>query len=162
MSLERFHKAQDGSSGNYATALSEIRKGGKSSHWIWYVFPQLDGLGRSAIAQSFALRDLDEACAYLQDPLLGARYEEIAAAVDEQLAHGIPVEVLMGGSTDAFKLASSLTLFRAAASSLARSAPGSDFARLAERCDRILQRIAPQGYAACQFTIEHCTGQPPA
>ena len=73
MSLERFHQAQARKWGGYASALAEIRKGRKSGHWIWYVFPQLDGLGHSSTARSYALRDLDEACAYLRDPLLRMR-----------------------------------------------------------------------------------------
>ena len=158
MSLERYHQAQADQTAGYATALAEIRKGRKSGHWIWYVFPQLDGLGRSSTARSYALRDLDDACAYLRDPLLGPRYEEITAAVAEQLADGVSIENLMGGSTDALKLVSSLTLFRAAATHLARGEPGSDFTPLAQLCDSILRRTATQGYAPCQFTIEECTG----
>ena len=161
MSLERFHQAQAGKWAGYATALAEVRAGHKSSHWIWYVFPQLDGLGHSSTARSFALRDLEEACAYLRDTVLRARYEEIAGAVEEQLAGGNSIENLMGGSTDALKVASSLTLFRAAASRLAQCESGYDVTRLAERCDLILQRIAAQGYEPCRFTIERCTGPSP-
>src|SRR5439155_4756800 len=115
MSLERFHEAQASRSAGYDAALAEIRAGGKSSHWIWYIFPQIEGLGHSSTARAYALRDLGEACTYLRDPILRARYEEIAAAVSEQLVRGIRVEDLMGGRTNALKLASSLTLFRAAA-----------------------------------------------
>lgn len=156
MSLERFHQAQGGRWAGYSTALAEIRAGHKNSHWIWYVFPQLDGLGRSSTARSYALRDLDEACAYLRDPILRQRYEEISAAVAKQLEAGVSVEGLMGGSTDALKLASSVTLFRAAASRLAKSDQESDFARLAACCDLILQRLADQGYEPCGFTLERC------
>src|SRR3954465_10447497 len=113
MSLERFHQAEENSRSGYATALQEIRAGAKSSHWIWYIFPQIEGLGRSSTARTYALRDLAEACDYLRDPLLRARYEEITGAVSEQLARGISLEDLMGGRTDALKLVSSLTLFRA-------------------------------------------------
>lgn len=156
MSLERFHQAQAGKWSGYATALAEIRKGRKSSHWIWYVFPQLDGLGRSSTARSYALRDLEEACAYLRDSLLRTRYEAITVAVAEQLAAGASIESLMGGSTDALKLASSLTLFRAASSHLTQGEAASDFNRLAQLCGSILHRIAAQGYPDCQFTIERC------
>ena len=156
MSLQRFHQAQAGRDSGYATALAEIRKGRKTSHWIWYVFPQLDGLGHSAIARSYALRDFDEACAYLRDPLLRARYEEIAAAVADRSASGASIEKLMGGSTDALKLISSLTLFRAAASQLAQGEAGSDFTRLAQLCDSVLHTAAAQGYAPCPFTIARC------
>ena len=156
MSFERFHQAQDGTWAGYATALAEMRAGRKSSHWIWYIFPQIDGLGRSSTAREYALRDLDEACDYLRDAVLRARYEEIAGAVAEQLARGAPVEDLMGGSTDAYKLVSSLTLFRAAASRLAQSEAASDFARLAQCCDSILQRTAMQDYPPCTFTLARC------
>src|SRR5207253_2159454 len=107
MSLERFHEAQAGRWAGYDTALAEIRAGGKRSHWIWYIFPQIEGLGRSSTARAYAMQDL-EACAYLRDPILRARYEEIVAAVSEQLVRGIRVEDLMAGRTDALKLVSSL------------------------------------------------------
>lgn len=158
MSLDRFHEAQAGRWAGYAAALAEIRKGRKSSHWIWYIFPQLNGLGRSSTAQSFAIRDLDEACAYLTDPILRDRYVEITAAVENQLAAGASVEGLMGGATDALKLASSLTLFRAAAARLAERDGSPDLARLAQCCDLILQRTTAQGYGPCEFTIRHCNG----
>jgi uncharacterized protein (DUF1810 family) len=158
MSLERFHRAQAGKWSGYATALAEIRDGRKSSHWIWYVFPQIEGLGHSSTARSYALRDLDEACEYLRDPILRSRYEEIAAAVEAQLADGTPVETLMGGSTDALKLTSSLTLFRATAAHLAQGDGGSEFTPLTQLCDSILSKTAAQGYAPCQFTIARCGG----
>jgi uncharacterized protein (DUF1810 family) len=111
---------------------------------------QLAGLGRSGTAQHYAIQDLAEACECLRDPVLGARYEEITAAVAEKLEAGVPVERLMGGSIDALKLASSLTLFSAATSRLADAA-SSDLAR---RCDAILEITTRQGYPACQFTME--------
>jgi len=151
MSLERFHEAQTGHWAGYNTALAEIRAGGKRSHWIWYIFPQIEGLGRSSTARAYAIRDLGEACAYLYDPILRARYEEIVSAVGEQLARGIPVEDLMGGRTDALKLVSSLTLFRAAAEQLGREDP--TFASLAERLAVLLGQTGEQGYPACDFTL---------
>jgi len=156
MSLDRFHKAQAGQWAGYATALAEMRRGKKGSHWIWYIFPQIDGLGRSSTAQTYALRDLDEACDYLRDPQLRARYAEIAGVVAEQLARGISAETLMGGSTDAYKLASSATLFRAAASRLAQSNDTAEFAQLSQCCEDILQHTAAQGYPTCAFTLERC------
>lgn len=157
MSLARFHQAQTSQWNGYDTALAEMRAGRKSSHWIWYIFPQIDGLGRSSTAQQYALRDLDEACEYLRDPALRARYEEIAGAVAEQLSRGAPLEMLMGGSTDAFKLVSSVTLFRAAAARLAQQEAEATFASLAKTCDAILQRTTMQGYPPCAFTLERCT-----
>ncbi len=106
--LARFIAAQDGS---YDTALAEIRQGDKRSHWMWYVFPQVAGLGHSPMAHRYAIRSLDEARAYLDHPLLGARLRECVAALD-QLA-GTTAERVFGG-IDAIKLRSSLTLFEAA------------------------------------------------
>jgi uncharacterized protein (DUF1810 family) len=151
MSLERFHEAQAKRSGGYDTALAEIRAGGKRSHWIWYIFPQIEGLGRSSTARAYAIRDLGEACAYLRDPILRARYEEIVAAVSGQLARGIRVEDLMGSQTDALKLVSSLTLFHAAAEQLEREDPV--FASLAKRLAVLLGQTGEQGYPACDFTL---------
>jgi uncharacterized protein (DUF1810 family) len=124
-----------------------MRSGRKRSHWIWYVFPQLAGLGRSGTAQFFGIRDLDEACEYLRDPILRARYEEITTAVAEKLEAGVPVERLMGGPTDT---ASSLRLFHAVASQLGDEASDA----LARRCDAILRITAPQGYPACSLTAK--------
>ena len=151
MSLERFHEAQANRGAGYDTALAEIRAGTKRSHWIWYIFPQIEGLGQSSTARVYALRDLGEACAYLRDPILRARYEEIVAAVSEQLVRGIRVEDLMGSRIDAVKLISSLTLFRAAAEQLAREDPA--FASLAERLAALLGQTSGQGYPACDFTL---------
>jgi uncharacterized protein (DUF1810 family) len=151
MSLERFHEAQAGRSGGYDTALAEIRAGGKRSHWIWYIFPQIKGLGHSSTAQAYALRDLGEACAYLRDPILRARYEEIVATVNEQLNRGVGMEDLMGSQIDALKLVSSLTLFRAAAEQLAREDPV--YASLAERLSALLEQTSGQGYPVCDFTL---------
>src|SRR5438477_10716589 len=151
MSLERFHEAQASRSAGYDAALAEIRAGGKSSHWIWYIFPQLEGLGRSSTARAYAMRDLRDACAYLRDPTLGVRYEEIVAAVSEQLVRGIRVQDLMGSRTDALKLVSSLALFRAAAEQLAREDPV--YSSLAERLAALLEQTSEQGYLACDFTL---------
>jgi uncharacterized protein (DUF1810 family) len=151
MSLERFHETQASRRAGYDTALAEIRAGGKRSHWIWYIFPQIEGLGRSSTARAYAMQDLGEACAYLRDPILRARYEEIVAAVGEQLVRGIRVEDLMSSRTDALKLVSSLTLFRAAAEQLARNDP--TFALLAQRLSALLGRTGEQGYPACDFTL---------
>ena len=151
MSLERFHEAQAGHWAGYDTALAEIRAGGKRSHWIWYIFPQIKGLGHSSTAQAYALRDLGEACAYLRDPILRTRYEEIVATVSEQLNRGVCMENLMGSQIDALKLVSSLTLFRAAAEQLAREDPV--YASLAERLAALLEQTTKQGYPACDFTL---------
>ena len=108
--LERFVGAQDG--GVYEQALRELRAGAKRGHWMWFVFPQVAGLGRSSTAQHYALSGLEEARAYLAHPVLGPRLVECAQALLE-LSGRDPVRVL--GSVDAVKLRSSMTLFEVAA-----------------------------------------------
>jgi uncharacterized protein (DUF1810 family) len=159
MSLERFHEAQASRSAGYDTALAEIRAGGKRSHWIWYIFPQIEGLGRSSMARAYAILDLSEACAYLRDPILRARYEEIVATVSERLNRGVRMENLMGSQIDALKLVSSLTLFRAAAEQLGREDPV--YASLAERLSALLEQTSRQCYPACDFTLGRIGDEPP-
>jgi uncharacterized protein (DUF1810 family) len=106
--LSRFVDAQ---APVYAGALAELRRGRKESHWMWFVFPQLAGLGRSSTARFYAIGSLGEARAYLKHPVLGPRLAECTAAV---LAHrGRSAEAIFG-SVDAMKLRSSMTLFEAA------------------------------------------------
>jgi uncharacterized protein (DUF1810 family) len=119
--LERFVAAQTGVD---EVALAEIRAGRKQTHWMWFVFPQVAGLGSSATAQKFAIRDLAETAAYLRHPLLGARLKECAEAVlgvEGRTAHEI------FGSPDDLKLRSCATLFAQVAP------PGSVFERLLEK-----------------------------
>jgi uncharacterized protein (DUF1810 family) len=103
--LERFVEAQ---APVYATALGEIRRGAKRSHWMWFIFPQLAGLGRSATAQHFAIGSLDEARDYLAHPVLGARLRECVGALQDLT--GTDSRTVFG-DIDALKLRSSLTLF---------------------------------------------------
>ncbi len=107
--LSRFLEAQNNS---YNTALREIRAGRKRSHWMWYIFPQIQGLGYSAMAQHYAIRDLGEAREYLQHPLLGPRLIEISEAL-LALEESDPRRVM--GSPDDLKLRSCMTLFQSAA-----------------------------------------------
>jgi uncharacterized protein (DUF1810 family) len=109
--LQRFVDAQE-SGGTYAAALAELRRGRKVSHWMWFVFPQLEGLGRSPTARRFAIRSLAEARAYADHPVLGPRLLECAEAVSA--APGATAEQVMG-EVDAVKLRSSMTLFARAA-----------------------------------------------
>jgi uncharacterized protein (DUF1810 family) len=108
--LARFLAAQD-AAGTYDRALAELRRGRKTSHWMWFVFPQLAGLGRSATSRRYAISSLDEALAYLADPLLGGRLRECAAVV----AAARPGAEAIFGGVDAQKLQSSMTLFLRAA-----------------------------------------------
>ena len=103
--LSRFLNAQ---ARDYEQALSEIRAGRKRSHWIWYIFPQLDGLGYSGTARYYAIKDRAEAEAYMEDPVLSGRLIEISNALLE-LESDDPTEVM--GYPDDLKLRSSMTLF---------------------------------------------------
>jgi uncharacterized protein (DUF1810 family) len=109
--LQRFVDAQEDGD-TYRRALSELRAGRKTSHWMWFVFPQIAGLGRSPTAQLYALESVAEAQAYLDHPLLGPRLIECARALAE-LRDVSAEEVL--GEVDAMKLRSSMTLFARAA-----------------------------------------------
>jgi uncharacterized protein (DUF1810 family) len=107
--LERFVAAQRAT---YERALAEIETGRKTSHWIWYIFPQLDGLGFSALAKQYSIKSLEEARAYLAHPILGPRLVHCAGAavaVEGRTAREI------FGSPDDLKLKSSATLFALAA-----------------------------------------------
>jgi uncharacterized protein (DUF1810 family) len=110
--LERFVAAQD-QGGSYEHALAELRAGAKASHWMWYVFPQVAGLGTSAMAREFAISSVAEARAYLAHPVLGPRLRECTRVVAE--TEGRPAERIFG-PVDAMKLRSSMTLFEAAVS----------------------------------------------
>ena len=108
--LERFVAAQDRAQ-TYRQALSELRHGHKRGHWIWLVFPQLAGLGSSSMSERYAIRSLDEACAYLQHPILGERLVQCAEVL-LGLDGDDPAAVM--GTIDALKLRSSMTLFASA------------------------------------------------
>ena len=111
--LERFVEAQDTEPfGDYQHALAEMRAGQKRGHWIWYIFPQMRGLGHSPNSYTFGISGLEEAKAYLAHEVLGPRLREITEAV--LMNQGIPADVLMGWEVDAMKLLSSMTLFDAA------------------------------------------------
>ena len=96
---------------DYAMALQEMKDGEKRSHWIWYIYPQLRGLGHSSNSWIYGLADVEEAKAYLSHPVLGARLREVTQAV---LAHhGKDIVAVMGSAIDARKLCYSMTLFDA-------------------------------------------------
>ncbi len=119
--LGRFVQAQVG---DYETALAEVRGGRKRSHWMWYVFPQIDGLGFSSMSRRYAIKSRAEAEAYLKHPVLGPRLVEICEAalgVEGRSAHEI------FGSPDDLKLKSCATLFAAV------SPPGSVFERVLQK-----------------------------
>lgn len=140
--LARFVAAQDAV---YAQALAELRSGRKRSHWMWFIFPQLEGLGHSAMAQRYAIRNLAEAREYLAHPILGPRLRECTRAVNA--IGGRTANEIFGAPDDA-KFRSSMTLFEQA------SAPAAEFAFALEkyfagdRDERTLERLDLQAEQA--------------
>jgi len=127
--LDRFRQAQDAPHAGFLAALDELRAGRKTGHWIWYVFPQLAGLGQSATAVHYGLAGRDEAAAYLRDPVLGERLVAAAAIVRARLSRPTPAR---------------------------RTAEGRpEFAAMAEHAGAILDQAAAQGYGRCAFTERH-------
>ena len=108
--LERFVSAQD-EADTYTAAVRELRAGRKRSHWMWFVFPQIAGLGRSPVSRTYAIASLAEAQAYLGHPVLGPRLIECATILDD--LQGRTAHDIFGG-IDAIKLRSSMTLFHRA------------------------------------------------
>jgi uncharacterized protein (DUF1810 family) len=112
--LERFVIAQD-QAGTYRRAVAELRAGRKQSHWMWFVFPQLAGLGSSSMAQEFAIGSRAEAQAYLAHPVLGPRLTECTQLLNAASDGTSKTATEIFGPVDAMKLRSSMTLFAAAA-----------------------------------------------
>ena len=119
--LTRFLEAQEN---DYARALAEIRNGRKRSHWMWYIFPQIEGLGHSSTARFYAIRDIEEAKAFLAHPILGSRLRECAQAALS--VEGKTAEEIFG-FPDVLKLRSCATLFAQV------SEPGSVFEQLLQK-----------------------------
>jgi uncharacterized protein (DUF1810 family) len=110
--LQRFVEAQD-ANGTHERALAELRTGRKTSHWMWFVFPQIAGLGQSEMSRRYAIASAEEARDYLNHPVLGPR---LIACAEAMLGHeNTSAEAILGG-IDAVKLRSSMTLFAAVAS----------------------------------------------
>ncbi len=131
MDLDRFVVAQD-QGATYDRALAELRAGRKRSHWMWFVFPQLAGLGRSPTAEAYAIADLAEARAYLAHDVLGPRLRECCRALLR--LEDVSADQVLGG-VDAIKLRSSMTLFAVAAQ-------GQD-----ERSERLFADVLDRFYA---------------
>jgi uncharacterized protein (DUF1810 family) len=153
--LLRFHAAQDQPRAGHADALREMRAGAKRSHWIWYVLPQLSGLGVSDMAQTYGLRGVAEAEAYLRDPVLRSRLLAITSAVAAHVLPpaSTPLASLMGSEIDALKLVSSLTLFEHVARTMPVIDHVDDVMAIGDAATRILDAAASQGYARCPVTL---------
>jgi uncharacterized protein (DUF1810 family) len=152
--LERFRRAQAGDPG-VDQALRELKAGAKTSHWIWYVFPQLRGLGRSSMAIRYGLDGLAEATAYVGDEVLADRLAAATAAVRAHLTAKpgpLPLDELMGADIDALKLVSSMTLFAHVARAENARRPRPALAALADDAAAVLDAAAAQGYPRCAFT----------
>jgi uncharacterized protein (DUF1810 family) len=161
--LDRFKRAQegegDGRPAGFAAAIAELRAGHKTSHWIWYVFPQLSGLGQSPMAVRYGLAGAEEAVAYLRDPVLLQRLAAATAAVRAHAAPdrraGKPLDDLMGSQIDARKLVSSLTLFAFVAAKLRREGDSRpELAALAADAEAVLVAASAQGFERCAYTEE--------
>lgn len=139
--LERFVEAQRDT---YARALAELSRGRKTSHWMWFVFPQLSGLGTSPTGRHYAIRDLGEAQAYLRHPVLGVRLVEAAQTARAWGARRSLTEIF--GAIDALKFVSSMTLFERASHATDRAIFAGALDVLAEghRDERTLALLAAQ------------------
>lgn len=156
--LDRFKRAQERRHSGFESALSEIESGAKSGHWIWYIFPQLDGLGSSFEAQTYAIEGRAETIAYLQDSVLAGRYLTITKAVAEHVQHGVPLGGLFGSRIDTLKLVSSLTLFGEVAHQLEDVGEGGSYGDIARLADEILRAAEREGYPRCRFTLQALAG----
>jgi len=159
--LQRFKDAQDQRGSGFESALAEMQSGRKRGHWIWYVFPQLAGLGQSAMSRTYGIDGIAEAEAYLRDPLLRGRLLTIALAVAEQLRRGVSIESLMNSPIDATKLVSSMTLFGHVARRLLETEGLDDYASLARIADEVLAKADAEGYPPCAFTVDRLGELPP-
>jgi len=142
--LERFRA---GYRDDFVTALAEISRGRKRSHWMWFIFPQVAGLGSSPTAAQYAIGSRSEAEAFLRDPTLGPSYRQLVEAVWQQVVgNGVSVRALFGRPDDQ-KLVSSLTLFGTVAANL-----GDEWASTVAQANAVLDVAADQGLPSCATT----------
>jgi uncharacterized protein (DUF1810 family) len=147
--LQRFIHAQHES---FDRALSEIEAGRKTSHWMWYVFPQVSGLGFSPTSKRYAIASVEEAKAFMAHPVLGPHYRRLVDAVWHQVVEsGVTVRDLFGSPDDA-KLVSSLTLFAGVAA---------DDAEFVDKANAILEAAYGQGFGHCTVTQQRLTTDAP-
>jgi uncharacterized protein (DUF1810 family) len=151
--LDRFRTAQSSRDSGFEAALDEIRAGRKRGHWIWYIFPQLAGLGASELSSLYAIGSRDEAVEFLQDHELRHRLLAMAGAVAAQLERGASIRILMGSDVDALKLVSSLTLFGHVAGEMDQVEHDAALGALAAAARTVLSAAASQGYPPCAHTL---------
>jgi uncharacterized protein (DUF1810 family) len=152
--LDRFRTAQSSAHTGFDAALQEIRTGAKTGHWIWWIFPQLQGLGRSGMSEAFGIDDEHEAAEFLRDPELRSRLATITGAVAEQLTPGrVSLRSLMGSDIDATKIVSSLTLFGQVARGLRDMGDAADVDAFIRAADAVMTHAEAQGYPPCASTM---------
>jgi uncharacterized protein (DUF1810 family) len=157
--LERFKEAQDRPDSGFESALAEMQADCKQGHWIWYVFPQLSGLGTSGLSQWYGINDVAEAAEYLHDPVLCSRLLMITTTVSERVkSEGVSLQTLMSSALDARKLVSSLTLFGNVAKKLHASEGLQEHDSLARMAEDVLAVAASEGYPPCQYTLVRLGG----
>ena len=135
--LSRFRVAQDG--GVYEAALAELRAGRKQGHWMWFVFPQIEGLGRSEMARRYSIANRSEAASYLEDPVLGPRLNQCTDAMLAWAGRRSAEAIL--GPIDAMKFRSSMTLFEAAAPAAALFSKALDAFFAGRRDEATIERL---------------------
>jgi uncharacterized protein (DUF1810 family) len=150
--LQRFKDAQNAPHSGFETALAEIQRGHKEGHWIWYIFPQLRGLGRSAMSETFGIDGESEAIAYLRDPELSARLITMTSALLAQRSRRTTLSAVMGSSLDAAKVISSMTLFSLVARTLRHEQSCRECDQLVRDADTILAWGAEEGLGPCEYT----------
>jgi uncharacterized protein (DUF1810 family) len=153
--IDRFRSAQERTVDGFATAQRELEAGRKDGHWIWYIFPQLAGLGTSPMAVHYGVQGVAEATSYLRDSVLRERLLVLTNTLVVQLQRrpAPRLDDLMGSRIDALKLVSSMTLFREVARRLEKAEPLPDYEELATKADAILTLAAEQGFDECTFTL---------
>jgi uncharacterized protein (DUF1810 family) len=150
--LARFREAQDSPVDGFEDALRQLKAGRKTSHWIWYIFPQLAGLGGSPMSVRYGLDGPEEAASYLRDRVLADRLSTAASVVRCHVAHGAMLDDVMGSQIDATKLVSCMTLFGSVARRLQRVDPRPSLDALVDDAEALLSAVALQGYRRCSFT----------
>src|SRR5262245_30924852 len=157
--LSRFREAQDSLRAGYASALAEIQSGRKIGHWIWYVFPQIGGLGASELSRKFAIENAEEAEAFLRDRELRSRLFAITSALVQQIkGDAAPsLRTVMNSEIDARTVVSSLTLFRHVARTLCETESTDVYGPFAAVADEVLAIAASQGHPPCEHTLR-CLG----